>query len=82
MTRCVRRAFLLGEGPNGRNEGDGDDPFSQAGDSGSLVVNADRKAVALLFAGGDLGGSNCKGLTYANPINAVLRAMKVELLFS
>ncbi len=63
-------------------EGDGDNPFSQGGDSGSLIVNADRKVVALLFAGGDHGGSNGKGLTYANPIDAVLRAMKVELLFS
>jgi hypothetical protein len=63
-------------------EGDGDAPFSQGGDSGSLIVDADRKAVALLFAGGDLGGSNGKGLTYANPIDAVLRTLKVELLFS
>ena len=63
-------------------EGDGDDPFSQGGDSGSLIVNANRKAVALLFAGGDLGGSNGKGLTYANPIDAVLKALKVELLFT
>jgi hypothetical protein len=63
-------------------EGDGHDPFSEGGDSGSLIVDADRKAVALLFAGGDLGGSNGKGLTYANPIDAVLRSLKVELLFS
>ena len=63
-------------------EGAGDDPFSQGGDSGSLIVDADRKAVALLFAGGDLGGSNGKGLTYANPIAAVLQALKVELLFT
>ncbi len=63
-------------------EGDGNDPFSQGGDSGSLIVDADRKAVALLFAGGDLGGSNGKGLTYANPIDAVLKELKVELLFT
>lgn len=63
-------------------EGDGNDPFSQGGDSGSLIVDADRKAVALLFAAGDLGGSNGKGLTYANPIDAVLKALKVELLFT
>ena len=63
-------------------EGAGDEPFSQGGDSGSLIVDAARKAVALLFAGGDLGGTNRKGLTYANPIDAVLRALKVELLFT
>jgi hypothetical protein len=63
-------------------EGDGDEPFSQGGDSGSLIVDGDRLAVALLFAGGDLGGANNKGLTYAHPIDAVLRAMKVELLSS
>jgi hypothetical protein len=63
-------------------EGAGDDAFSQGGDSGSLIVDADRKAVALLFAGGDLGGSNGKGLTYANPIDAVLGALRIELVFT
>ncbi|HWE37583.1 MAG TPA: hypothetical protein VG406_13525 [Isosphaeraceae bacterium] len=63
-------------------EGDGDSPFSQGGDSGSLIVDADRLAVALLFAGSDLGGTNGKGLTYANPLAAVLSALKVELLSS
>jgi hypothetical protein len=55
-------------------------PFSQGGDSGSLIVNAARQAVALLFAGGDVGGSNGQGLTYANPIAAVFDALNVELL--
>jgi hypothetical protein len=54
-------------------------PFSQGGDSGSLIVNAARQAVALLFAGGDLGGSNGQGLTYANPIGAVFGALNIEL---
>jgi hypothetical protein len=63
-------------------EGEGDEPFSRGGDSGSLIVDGNRRAVALLFAGSDHGGSNNKGLTYANPIDAVLRALKVELLFS
>ena len=35
----------------------------------------------LLFAGGDHGGSNGQGLTYANPIRAVLDALKVDLFF-
>ncbi|MBI2425188.1 MAG: hypothetical protein HYV27_20345 [Candidatus Hydrogenedentes bacterium] len=62
-------------------EGSGDGPFSDGGDSGSLIVDEDGLAVGLLFAGGDQGGANGQGLTYANPIHAVLRALKVELVF-
>ena len=36
--------------------------------------------MALLFAGSDLGGSNGKGLTYANPIHSVLDRMKLEMV--
>jgi hypothetical protein len=61
-------------------EGEGADPFSLGGDSGALVVDADRRAVALLFAGSDQGGSNGQGLTYATPIRAVLDALKVDLI--
>lgn len=57
-------------------------PSAGGGDSGSLIVDAERKTVALLFALSDLGGSNGKGLTYANPIDAVLKVLKVELLFT
>jgi hypothetical protein len=53
--------------------------ISDAGDSGSLIVDDQMLAAALLFAGGDHGGSNGKGLTYANPIAAVLKALKVKL---
>jgi len=60
-------------------EGDGDGPFSDGGDSGSLIVGADRRAVALLFAGSDQGGASGQGLTYANPIHAVLDQLKIEL---
>jgi hypothetical protein len=60
-------------------EGAGTRSFSDAGDSGSLIVDAQMRAAALLFAGGDHGGSNGKGLTYANPIGAVLEALKVKL---
>ncbi len=62
-------------------EGAGNLPFSRGGDSGSLIVDADRLGVALLFAGGDHGGTNGKGLTYAHPLEAVLRALKVDLLW-
>ena len=49
------------------------------GDSGSLIVGADRRAVALLFAGSDQGGANGQGLAYANPIQSVLDALSLEL---
>ncbi len=61
-------------------EGAGQGPFSQGGDSGSLIVDADFQAGALLFAGGDQGGSNGQGLTYGNPIQAVFDALGVDLL--
>ncbi len=60
-------------------EGAGNRAFSDAGDSGSLIVDDQMQAGALLFAGGDHGGSNGKGLTYANPIGAVLQALNVKL---
>ena len=49
--------------------------FSQRGDSGSLVWTWDnnRQPVGLLFAGGN-------GVTFANPIDAVLNALDVNLL--
>lgn len=61
-------------------EGVGPGAFSQGGDSGAVIVNAERAAVALLFAGSDQGGSNGRGVTFANPMPAVLSALKVELL--
>ncbi len=62
-------------------EGSGTKPFSDGGDSGSLIFNEENLGVALLFAGGDTGGANNMGLTYANPLKAVLDALKVDLLF-
>jgi hypothetical protein len=60
-------------------EGSGTQSFSDSGDSGSLIVDDELKGAALLFAGSDHGGTNGKGLTYANPIGAVLSALKVKL---
>lgn len=60
-------------------EGADNDPFSEGGDSGSLIVDEQHRAVAQLFAGGTVGGRNGKGLTYASPIQAVLDALKVDL---
>jgi hypothetical protein len=61
-------------------EGAGTLPFSRGGDSGSLVVDQENQAVALLFAGGETGGSNGRGLTYANPVAAVLKALSITLI--
>jgi hypothetical protein len=62
-------------------EGEGGGPFSDGGDSGSLIVDRDGYAVAQLFAGTDSGGRNGAGLTYASPIHAVLDALKVNLIY-
>jgi hypothetical protein len=60
--------------------------FSQGGDSGSLVfaVGGEDGALAtgLLFAGSETGGPGGAGLTYANPIVAVLTALDAELVLS
>ena len=61
-------------------EGAGSKSFSDGGDSGSLIFDKQLGAVALLFAGGDEGGTNGMGLTYGNPIRAVLDALKVDLV--
>ena len=54
--------------------------FSAGGDSGSIIVHAEtRAALALLFAGGDSGGTNGKGFTYANPLHTVLDTLKIDL---
>jgi hypothetical protein len=64
-----------------------DGPFSSPGDSGSLVITdvADAygaAAVGLLFAGSETGGPSGHGLTYVNPIAAVLAALDVELILT
>jgi hypothetical protein len=59
-------------------EGDGA-PFADGGDSGSLIVDGSRRAVALLFAVSQIGGSAGQGVTYANPFDVVLRELKVGL---
>jgi hypothetical protein len=49
-------------------------PFSQLGDSGSLIVDADLNAAGLLFS------ENDQGQSYANPMAAVLSALSVNLI--
>lgn len=60
-------------------EGAGRGAFSDEGDSGSLIVDEHLRGIGLLFAGGVAGGANGRGLTYANPLEAVLDALKVDL---
>ena len=52
----------------------GDKPFSQGGDSGSLIVDANLQAVALLFAGNGVDS------TFASPIATVLDKLKIDLM--
>lgn len=61
-------------------EGTGLQPFSRGGDSGSLIIDQNNLAAALLFAGTDTGGANGMGLTYANPIELVLQALGITLI--
>jgi hypothetical protein len=63
--------------------------FSQGGDSGSLVFTVGEpgasggiRAAGLLFAGSETGGPGGTGLTYANPIVAVLTALDATLVLS
>ncbi|MDJ1159466.1 hypothetical protein QNA08_14605 [Chelatococcus sp. SYSU_G07232] len=56
-----------------------DGVFSRGGDSGSLIVDERGHGCGLLFAGSTTGGSNGRGLTYANPIDRVLGALGLAL---
>jgi hypothetical protein len=47
--------------------------FSRAGDSGALIVDANKRPVGLLFAG------SLNGYTFANQIGDVLRALQVSI---
>jgi hypothetical protein len=47
--------------------------MSQGGDSGSAVLDAERRVVGLLFAGSE-------STTVLNPIQFVLDALQVELV--
>lgn len=56
-------------------------PFSQGGDSGSLVVDRDGLGLGLLFAGTDLGSFGGSGLTFANSLHRLLEELEVDLIF-
>jgi hypothetical protein len=51
------------------------EPFSLGGDRGSLIVDRNRQAVALLFAGNDVDA------TFANPIAEVLSSLNTALVY-
>jgi len=54
-------------------------PFSREGDSGSLVVNTNNRAIGLLFAGNpDLNDGT--GLSFANPLGKVMTALDLVTL--
>ena len=62
-----------------RDRGRGEQVVQRRGGQRLAHCRHQMLAAALLFAGGDHGGSNGKGLTFANPIAAVLQALRVEL---
>jgi hypothetical protein len=61
-------------------EAEGSKPFSQGGDSGSLIVDSGVRGIGLLFAASDQGGSSGLGVTYANPLRTVLNVLNVSLV--
>ena len=54
-------------------------PFSAAGDSGALILDAELCASGLLFAGSQEGGPDGCGVTYANGIGAVMDLLGIDL---
>ncbi|MFN6516587.1 MAG: hypothetical protein RMY29_019065 [Nostoc sp. CreGUA01] len=56
--------------------------FGDHGDSGSLVVDENGYAVALLFAGSEKGGRKNLGITYGIPIYTILKELDVELVLT
>jgi hypothetical protein len=57
-------------------------PFSQGGDSGSMIVSDGApEAVALLFAGSDQGGAEGYGVTFGNPMAVVFERLGIAGLW-
>ena len=53
--------------------------FSKPGDSGSVVMSTERRPVGLCFAGSEAGGQNRRGISFANPMSAVLQSLDCEI---
>jgi hypothetical protein len=56
-----------------------EEPFSEGGDSGSLVYDYENKCVGLLFAGSE-GGEDEPARTIVNPMVYVMRELDIEFL--
>jgi hypothetical protein len=56
-----------------------DRAFSQAGDSGSLVVSGQNQAIGMLFCGNEFANGGL-GVTYANPLPKVMNAFNLKPL--
>ena len=63
------------------SQGASEEAFSNGGDSGSLVYDADSRVIGLLFAGSQ-GTESEAATTIVNPINYVMSELNVELLAS
>lgn len=61
-------------------EGVGSTPFSEGGDSGSVVYTRDLRGFGLLFAGSESGGGNNQGLTYANSLSGAMALVRATLI--
>lgn len=60
-----------------------DGPFSEAGDSGAIIVDQDYQAVGLLFAGSFAGHRRGDGgLSYANPMDRIMNSLNVNLVLA
>lgn len=57
-------------------ESSSEEPFSQPGDSGTLVVTENGEIVGLIFAG------TSSGITYVAPLYPLLQALDLTLLSS
>ncbi len=57
------------------------EPFSNGGDSGSLVYDTEKRCVGLLFAGSEASADE-PSTTIVNPIQYVLRELNIEVLSS
>jgi hypothetical protein len=77
--KCVFNGLIEIEGINQRDSSEPGDSsvFSRPGDSGSLIIDTDGNAVGLLFAGNEQ-----ENISFATPIEIVLKNLDVELILN
>lgn len=61
-------------------DGQGPLPFAAQGDSGSVVIGAEQRALGLLFAVTGRGGRNRRGIAYLAPLDRVLQRLQIRLV--